>query len=94
MVKFGSTVHIGLGKDMVRETQHFVADNDPEETRFSSFQDAARHEARINAAQALTRYLENNIGVRTEIGDLTIADVVEIIAFMARERDLGNITID
>jgi hypothetical protein len=38
---------------MVTESQYFVADNDPEGTRFASFQDAARHEERIAAVVPL-----------------------------------------
>ncbi len=65
---------------MVTELQFFVADNDPEETRWSSFAGAAAHEERIVIAEKMREHIEGLYGKYTDCGEITLAAYLELIA--------------
>lgn len=67
---------------MVTEVNHFVADNDPEETRFTSFSGAAVHEERIAIANKLREHIEGLYGKYTDCGEITLAAYVELAAIV------------
>jgi hypothetical protein len=70
---------------MVKEVTYFVAENDPEETRWSDPVDAHHHEDRLSIVSKLRAHIEGLYGARTEIGDITNQTWVEVVAIVQRE---------
>lgn len=69
----------------VIETTRYHADNDPEATPFTYPVDAQRHGERIAIAKKVEDHLLGLYGSRCDIGDITLAAYVELVAIVQRE---------
>jgi hypothetical protein len=70
---------------MVKEVTYYIAEDDPEETKFCDPIDAKYHEDRLKIVRKLKEYVESHHGRNADFSDLSVQDWVELVALVQRE---------